>query len=523
MPRTLQIESINSNSNLTFSTSSTEATIERLRIDTSGNVGIGTTSNTANSKLEVYGNSAAAHVGIRVNNAAANGYGTLWISNNGSNDGLIRGGASAASYADQLAIITSGATPVIIATNNTERLRIDSSGNVGVGTASPSGRLTTIGSSAASAVNIDFGNAAAQAVGDAVTLRLLPSTAFVSAPTSAPYISAIQTNASTSATDIAFGTFNGSALGERLRIDSSGRVGIGTTSPIKELQINATEPTIRLEENGAGSKRLELSVNSSAEAKVFATQSGSTLLLGTVGTERLRIDSSGNVGIGMTNGTSKLNIYGATGAASATWAGGSDVLLLNNNGSYSEQAIAFQESSINIGAKIGVKNTANGAYDIIFANRANTSTTSSITEKMRIDSSGNVGIGTASPTKTLDVNGTANITGNLTLSGQSYFVATTITNSGASYSWNLNTNQVSILTLNGNKTLDNPTNQNAGAVYILIVKQSASGSNTLAFGTSYKFPGGIVPTISTTANKVDVLTFVSDGTNMLGVASQSYL
>ena len=86
MPRTLQIESINSNSNLTFSTSSTEATIERLRIDTSGNVGIGTTSNTANSKLEVYGNSAAAHVGIRVNNAAANGYGTLWISNNGSNE-----------------------------------------------------------------------------------------------------------------------------------------------------------------------------------------------------------------------------------------------------------------------------------------------------------------------------------------------------------------------------------------------------------------------------------------------------
>ena len=110
-----------------------------------------------------------------------------------------------------------------------------------------------------------------------------------------------------------------------------------------------------------------------------------------------------------------------------------------------------------------------------------------------------------------------------TLSGQGYFVATTITNSGASYSWNLNTNQVARLTLNGNKTLDNPTNQNAGAVYILIVTQSASGSNTLAFGTSYKFPGGIVPTISTTANKVDVLTFVSDGTNMLGVASQSYL
>lgn len=83
-----------------------------------------------------------------------------------------------------------------------------------------------------------------------------------------------------------------------MRINSSGRIGIGTASPLKELQINATEPTIRLEESGVGSKRLELSVNASAEAKIFANQSGGTLILGTVGTERLRIDSSGNLLVG---------------------------------------------------------------------------------------------------------------------------------------------------------------------------------------------------------------------------------
>ena len=95
---------------------------------------------------------------------------------------------------------------------------------------------------------------------------------------------------------------------ERLRIDSSGRVGIGTTSPQEELQINATEPTIRLEENGAGSKRLELSINSSAEAKIFSNQSGGILAFGTVGTERMRIDSSGNVGIGTNNPSSLLHV-----------------------------------------------------------------------------------------------------------------------------------------------------------------------------------------------------------------------
>ncbi|NBU71799.1 MAG: tail fiber domain-containing protein [Bacteroidetes bacterium] len=104
---------------------------------------------------------------------------------------------------------------------------------------------------------------------------------------------------------------------ESMRIDSSGRVGIGTTSPQKELQINATEPTIRLEESGAGSKRLELSVNSAAEAKIFANQSGGNLILGTVGTERLRIDSSGNVGIGTISPDAKLAID-ASGASTPT-------------------------------------------------------------------------------------------------------------------------------------------------------------------------------------------------------------
>jgi hypothetical protein len=118
---------------ITASTNTINVGSGQIYKDASGNVGIGTSSNTANSKLEVYGNSAAAHVGIRANNLAADGYGTLWLSNNSSNDGLIRGGASAASFTNQLALITSGAIPVTIATNNTERLRIASAGQIGIG------------------------------------------------------------------------------------------------------------------------------------------------------------------------------------------------------------------------------------------------------------------------------------------------------------------------------------------------------------------------------------------------------
>jgi hypothetical protein len=116
---------------------------------------------------------------------------------------------------------------------------------------------------------------------------------------------------------------------EGMRIDSSGRLGIGATNPQKELQINATEPTIRLEESSGGSKRLELSINSSAEAKIFANQSGGTLILGTVGTERLRIDASGNVLVGKTT-----TAFGTAGALLSTGANEftvSDSPVLNIN------------------------------------------------------------------------------------------------------------------------------------------------------------------------------------------------
>jgi hypothetical protein len=92
----------------------------------------------------------------------------------------------------------------------------------------------------------------------------------------------------------------------------------------------------------------------------------------------------------------------------------------------------------------------------------------------------------------------------------------------ASITWDLNTQQVGIVTLGGNRTLANPSNQKAGGTYIVIVKQDATGSRTLAYGDNYKWPGGTAPTLTTDANAVDILTFVSDGTNMHGVSSLDF-
>ena len=103
------------------------------------------------------------------------------------------------------------------------------------------------------------------------------------------------------------------------------------------------------------------------------------------------------------------------------------------------------------------------------------------------------------------------------------FAASTLVEGTSTIDWDLSANQVARITLTGNRTLSNPTNKVEGNVYILTVKQDGTGGRTLSFSSDYKFAGGSAPSITTTANKADVLTFVCEGTNLLGVASQSFL
>jgi hypothetical protein len=102
------------------------------------------------------------------------------------------------------------------------------------------------------------------------------------------------------------------------------------------------------------------------------------------------------------------------------------------------------------------------------------------------------------------------------------FAATALTITSGTVPWNLAENQVATLNVTTNATMNTPTNPQAGSTYVMIVTQGTGGSNTLSFSTAYKFVGGSAPVLSTGSAQVDVLSFVSNGTVLFGVASQNF-
>lgn len=113
---------------------------------------------------------------------------------------------------------------------------------------------------------------------------------------------------------------------------------------------------------------------------------------------------------------------------------------------------------------------------------------------------------------------------------QQYFAASPYeTTNIAALTWDVGKQQVRFITLNVNSTLAFPTNAKLGATYILVLKQDGTGSRTLSytnqlagFGAgTWKWTAATAPTLTTTAAKIDVLTFLFDGTDMLGTAVQN--
>lgn len=83
--------------------------------------------------------------------------------------------------------------------------------------------------------------------------------------------------------------------------------------------------------------------------------------------------------------------------------------------------------------------------------------------------------------------------------------------------WDANNGGGAVVTLTGNTTMDNPTNLKNGATYVLKVIQDSVGNRKItAWGSMFKWPGGVTPVLSTTADSVDLISFYYDGTILIG-------
>jgi hypothetical protein len=296
---------------LYFSTTANGANspTERMRITDAGNVGIGTSS--PGRKVTIY-DSSSPYLALQNSTSGTTNSDGMIIGIGGSNAFIIN-------YENQ---------PLTFSTNGSERMRIDSSGNVGIGTSSPEGALNISRDNFNSSIQTvptnysltfdsfgatgEYGNQ----IGLSNGTNILSSFGFVD-------------EGSAGATGIYFTTGNSSSQTERLRISNNGNVGIGTSSPGSNRL---------LVEGGNVYIKDHLIIGTGDSSTISSDSSGNPLLFGINLVEKMRINSSGNVGIGTTSPTQKLDVSGTVkatafqgdGSALTNLPGGGKVLQVVN-------------------------------------------------------------------------------------------------------------------------------------------------------------------------------------------------
>lgn len=244
----------------------------------------------------------------------------------------------------------------------------DNGTNVGIGTTSPSYKLDVSGTGNFQS-NLRISNA------DQSTTRLLINNTSSSGNRTFALVGGIH-----NASQEGFSIYDTVAAATRLVILNTGNVGIGTTSPSSELDVNGSVIV-------SSNLYLGSYVYHNGDTNTyFGFPTNDTYTVRTNGSDRLYINFSGNVGIGTTSPNHELVVQGASSPnielKNSNYSNGGFVL---NRANYTQQWKWWAESS-----------------QMYFSFATDESTYSA---KMTIKSSGNVGIGTTSPSEELDVVG----------------------------------------------------------------------------------------------------------------------
>jgi len=271
---------------------------EKMRIDSSGNVGIGTSSPTSfgGTNLNIKAPSSSTYGSILLESGTY-----VWEVLVNQTSGVMAMG-SRSNHA------------LTFAVNDTERMRIDTSGNVGIGTSSPADKLVVDGYAAAK-------SGLKLARGDNAYLNVAKFWDGTLTPNTGPrgFLLAIGND---SGNPLVFFTNDV----ERARIDSSGNVGIGTSSPAYKLEVTGTNGIIgatgsagygafTATGSGTNSSYIFFRNATNGEQARITSQNGGTLIFGNgnSATDRMVIDSSGNLLVGTTSGTGNgERIYAVT-------------------------------------------------------------------------------------------------------------------------------------------------------------------------------------------------------------------
>jgi len=311
---------------------------------------------------------------------------------------------------------TSSNHPLLFQTNNYERMRIDTSGNLGIGTSSPGYQVDSYNSST---------NILAVRSGVQPVVRLVDPYSNVSDYTIFSNTAILRT---TTNFPLAFAV-NGT---EAMRIVSGGNVGIGTISPVSTLNlsvssVNAIGPILTLS-NPAGGNNSGGQINfvtgngvsQPIEASIYSLDDGAyggNLILATKTTgaaanaltERLRATSTGYVLVGLNNGSvvsnstqGAMNICTVGNYSSTTIQTMPNALTLQNptNNSNSGYGVSLRfnmsSSADGVGKYAAIAGIADGNYSNATALAFYTTSyanggVDNVTQKMYINNSGNIG------------------------------------------------------------------------------------------------------------------------------------